>query len=450
MTWEINRSHGTTGLLEFESSSRSISAQEWNYIRDSLADVWDWWAEGVFLRPQPKKNKYNTPDFNVPYVVELTELCCPLDPEAWKSSLPDVENTNTVDSRLGEAFFHLTALVHNELYNYACQQLPQSAEINKIEPTQRRRYQTEHQVDNILLVRFSPSGEDSNYFYNFCSRINSSGSRPEGFFPSNLFAASINLFEINLSGAYLIQVDLRGAYLIQANLRGADLRGADLIQANLSGAYLIQANLIQANLSGADLIQANLSGADLSGAYLIQANLSGADLSGADLIQANLSGADLREADLIQANLRGADLSEADLIQANLRGADLREADLIQANLRGADLSEANLSEANLIQANLIQANLIQANLSRAYLSVADLRGAYLSRADLSEADLSGADLRGAYLIEVRNLTPSQIRSTVNWEEANYQGSWDENEIRWILDQEANQKYIENLKSQTS
>ena len=118
LTWEIARSHGKTELLEFKSSSKSISAQQWTYIRDGLADVWDWWGEGVFLRPQPKKNKYNTPEFDVPYVVKLAELSCPLDPEAWKTSLPDVEKTNTVDARLGEAFFHLTALVHSELYKY--------------------------------------------------------------------------------------------------------------------------------------------------------------------------------------------------------------------------------------------------------------------------------------------------------------------------------------------
>lgn len=222
LTWEIARSHGKTELLEFKSSSKSISVQEWTYIRDGLADVWDWWGEGVLLRPQPKKHRYNNPDFDAPYVLELAKLCCPLDSEAWKFSLPDVVRVNTVDARLGEAFFHLTALVHSELYNYARQQLPQSRKINEIESTRRRRYQTVQQVDDIFLVRFSPSGEDADYFRNFCSRINSAGWRAEGSFPSEISASLIDLGQINLSGANLSAVNLSGT-----NLRLADLRLAE-------------------------------------------------------------------------------------------------------------------------------------------------------------------------------------------------------------------------------
>ncbi len=238
LNWEIQRSQGQTGLFEFPSSNKSISVEQWTYIRDGLADVWEWWGGGILLRPQPKKNKYNTPEFSPPYVTKLAEYCSPLDPEAWKSSLPEVVQVNTVDARLGEAFFHLTALVHSELYNYAHQQLPQTIKINEIAATQRRRYQTLQQVDDISLVRFSPSGENRNYFLNFCSRINSFGWRSEGSFPSNVWASSINLTGVNL-----IRADLRGA-----DLSGADLRGADLIRADLSGAYL--------------------SGAHLNGAYL--------------------------------------------------------------------------------------------------------------------------------------------------------------------------------------
>ena len=368
LTWEIKRSYAQDkkGLLEFKSSNKSISLEQWTYIRDGLADVWDWWGEGVLLRPQPKiTGRQKNTGFDVPYVVELAELCCPLDREAWKTSLPDVVRVNTVDARLGEAFFHLTALVHSELYNYHRQQLPQTTVINQIESTQRRRYQKVQQVDDIFLVRFSPSGVNGNYFRNFCSRINSAGWRSEGSFPSNVVAASINLSEAYLSDAYL---------------RSADLTYADLTYADLSDAYLRSADLAYADLTYADLTYADLTYADL--AY--------------------------------------ADLTYADFTCAYLTYADLTYADLTYANLRSTDLSDANLSDADLI-------------------------GADLSDANLNDADLIGADLRDANLRDAKNLTPAQIKSAFNWEQGIYRGHWDEERKTWVVDQEANQQYIEEL-----
>lgn len=54
-------------------------------------------------------------------------------------------------------------------------------------------------------------------------------------------------------------------------------------------------------------------------------------------------------------------------------------------------------------------------NLSRANLSGASLNRGNLSEANLLEADLSRANLSGA-----ENLTPSQVRSALNWELAIY------------------------------
>ena len=336
LTWEIQRSQGKTGLLEFPSSNKSISLEQWAYIRDGLADVWDWWGEGVLLRPQPQKNRYNTPEFTPPYVVELVEYCCPLDPEAWKPSLPEPVQMNTVDARLGEAFFFLTALVHGELCDYAHQQLPETIEINQIASTQRRRYQILQEVDKISLVRFSPSGENNNYFLRLCDRINCFGGRPNRLFPfpNELWASFINLARVNLSGA--------------------DLAGSDLYGANLTGAFLSQTDLNYSNLRRADFSGAHLIGAELNEAELIGANLSGADLRHADLCAAFLSEADLRHADLSEADLRHADLIEADLNSANLSGANLSGAYLCGAYLCGTDLSGADLNEADFNGADLI------------------------------------------------------------------------------------------------
>jgi len=335
LTWEIQRSQGKTGLLEFPSSNKSISVEQWTYIRDGLADIWDWWGEGVLLCPQPQKNENNTPEITNPYAVKLAKLCFPLDPEAWKYSLPEPVSMSTVDARLGEAFFFLTALVHGELYDYAHQQLPETIEINQIASTQRRRYQTLQQVNDISLVRFSPSGENINYFLRLCDRINCFGGRPNRPFPfpTELSASFINLARVNLTGADfagsdLYGGDLTGAHLINADLNYSNLRGADFSGALLIGAELNEAELNEAKLNGADLRHAFLSGAFLSEADLNGANLSGADLFGTDLI----------EADLNSANLSGANLSHAYLCGAGLSGTDLSGADLNEADFNGADL----------------------------------------------------------------------------------------------------------------
>ncbi len=161
------------------------------------------------------------------------------------------------------------------------------------------------------------------------------------------------------------------------------------------GSFLSRANLSRANLSRANLSGANLSGANLSGAYLIDANLSGAYLS-----DANLSSAYLSSANLSSANLSGANLIDANLIDANLSGAYL-----IDANLSSACLSSVYLSSANLSGANLRDA---------------DLRDAILRDAILRDANLSGADLSGADLRDAKNLTPEQVKSAKNWEQAIY------------------------------
>ncbi|MDJ0729715.1 MAG: pentapeptide repeat-containing protein [Crocosphaera sp.] len=372
LTWEMERS--AQELSPSPLSTRPISIKQWEYIRDGLADVWDWWAEGMFLRPQPKiikeKRKPTEYTFDAPYVEELAEFCCPLDLEVWKTALPEPVRVTTVDGRLGDAFFDLTAIVHSTLYDYQRQKLDSSLNLNECERSQRRRYQIvqlpkDENNQDITLIQFAPSGENPNYFRNYCHRINAAGWRYPGSFPSYVQAIFIYLRE-----TYLNEADLRGA-----DLRGADLRGADLIRA--------------------DLREANLIRADLRGAYL--------------------RGAYLREADLIRANLIRADLIRADLIRADLIRADFSGAYLRGADLRGADLREANLREANLIRADLSGADLIRADLIRADLIRADL-----IRADFSGADLSGADLRGADLRGVKNILPEQIKQAKNWKFADF------------------------------
>jgi uncharacterized protein YjbI with pentapeptide repeats len=123
------------------------------------------------------------------------------------------------------------------------------------------------------------------------------------------------------------------------------------------------------------------------------------DLSGMDLRRVNLKEAALQGVNLEDANLRGTDLS-----LANLSGADLHKTNLVRTNLSAANLTEANVSGANLSEANLSEANFSEANLSETQLLGALFQGSNLSKANLED--------------NVKDLSPSQIRSAKNWEAA--------------------------------
>jgi uncharacterized protein YjbI with pentapeptide repeats len=120
------------------------------------------------------------------------------------------------------------------------------------------------------------------------------------------------------------------------------------------------------------------------------------------------------------ADLIGINLSSYNLYKVNLQGANLKHAILAGAKLHRANLSDVNLASADLSgaildESSLFYANLFGADLSNASLFGSDLRGADLHNANLFGANLYGCDLRGA-----ANLTLSQIRSTINWEQAKF------------------------------
>jgi Pentapeptide repeats (8 copies) len=108
-------------------------------------------------------------------------------------------------------------------------------------------------------------------------------------------------------------------------------------------------------------------------------------------ITPNLTGITLSVAERQMGPINGGPIN---LAEARLRHASLRFATLTSADLTGADLSDTDLREARLIGANLAGAN----------LSVA-----LLDHADFAGAHLTGANLCGTSLLEVRNITQSQI-----------------------------------------
>ena len=105
-----------------------------------------------------------------------------------------------------------------------------------------------------------------------------------------------------------------------------------------------------------------------------------------------------------------------------------------------------NLATANLFGVNLDHAYLDSVNLYGANLAHANLDHAYLDSVNLYNANLAQANLDHAYLIKAKNFTPAQIKSACNWSTALYRGKFDADKLTWIVDEKANEQFIQQLK----
>ena len=96
-----------------------------------------------------------------------------------------------------------------------------------------------------------------------------------------------------------------------------------------------------------DLSEVDLSGAKLQNSVLDSVNFEGSNLEGTHLERASLRGCRFRGANLMNSYLRYADLEGADLVGANLTQATLRNANLRSTNLLAATLSGASMFAAD-------------------------------------------------------------------------------------------------------
>lgn len=314
--WEIQRARGLGNHYEVKGGRPlpKLQQEKWLLVRDTLADVWDWWGEGVHLRPQPKESFETGLEWEKPvaYGVVLTDR---LLSEGFSLIRPT--RITTIDSHLGDALFQLCCDVHRSFIDIpftggsAC-----------------RRYQIID--DRTGGLQFYP-GSESLYWEAYWHRIEAAGYRTRfrGQFP-------------------------RGINLSHVNWNGENLYGHDLSQASLS-----EASLSETKLFGVFLGAANLQNAQLIGVYLAYAFLGYANLNGANIKEGLLFNAEFKEANLAEANL-----TEANLREANLTGANLTEANLREANLTGANLREANLTEAITKGAIGLRADIVE-NLTR-------------------------------------------------------------------------------------
>ncbi len=300
LRWEIARAYGEDPYPAVGMQTLPLAVECWDLVRDGLADAWDWWGEGVHLRPQPRRKRRSRDyDFEPPLALVIAEN----DRQRAGSRAPIPIRLVTVDSHLGDGLFRLAGDVHREIATrLGC---PDATEGDlwaaRLSPGRgARRYQRRIVGAEQTFLVFAPSGENPLYFANYRFRINAAGYRPLGEFPTGASLAKLDLSGVKMPGFMLARTDLAGADLSEADLRRADLRRADLRRARL----------VQTDLRAAVARDADFGGADLESANLRRAQLFGCDFTAANLEKAILRLSDADEATVAEEQLDRARVSE--------------------------------------------------------------------------------------------------------------------------------------------
>jgi hypothetical protein len=258
--WHLIAWHLQLAYTEFSPPQPPLEIAQWQIIRDGLADMWDWWGEGVHLRGQPYRDGDDFTRFKPPFVVDLVDRSLPqrryeldVDPIPYR--------TTGHDSNLGLAIYALAVSVHLHVARAQGIKFPYTLE----EPS--RRYQfTVKDENGRRFTLFAPSGRRADYFLNYVRRIQAAGwRRIKGFTRERPHFAVV-----------LAHADLTGLDFRDAGLASADLSNSILVRADLSSTRSACVNLTGANLSGAHLDDARLPGADLRDSNCTQAQLDSA------------------------------------------------------------------------------------------------------------------------------------------------------------------------------
>ncbi len=184
LVWETQRSSGKEEERQIGQSLDAVTFAQWEIIRDSLNDLWDWWGEGVHLRPQPFRDKSDNLCYHPAFVNELLDYSLPRDrgpdaPEWWPGRLVNA------DANVGDTLCQLNAWVHSAILHLSGWNGIREAreELQEYTETVRHPYQSRYQHCERVFVLFRPSGSRKVYFQNYCSRVNAAGNRPSGPFP---------------------------------------------------------------------------------------------------------------------------------------------------------------------------------------------------------------------------------------------------------------------------
>lgn len=261
----------------------------WKWLRDVLADLWEWWADGAHLRPQIKNDRRKGSTVEASLVEELIRWAAPK--SVPEDDTLELESAFSLDAHLGEGLCELCALVHFHIATadgWTGWELSKT-ELVEIEP--RRKFQKDIKSGKNDFVLFAPGGlklkegynED---FHQYIARVNAAYGRPRDTFPTSAFLAGTFLQGVTFAGESLGDVNFTNAFLSGASFFRAYSRQASFLGANLNNSNLDLGYCFGANFSNAKLIGASLDGAKLEGASFRGTSLDGTKLNGASLERA--------------------------------------------------------------------------------------------------------------------------------------------------------------------
>lgn len=266
LQWETGRATGQKEIaLPDAQPTALLELDQWKVVRDGMADVWDWWAEGVHMRPQPSIARRQELQFDPPYVQELVELMVPFD--LPRGVIPTPPRTVAADAQLGDGLFRLSNWLHffvaeaegwlgPEGHRAPAELWENVSDIGE----GPRRHQASAGSER-RWVLFSPSGKSAVYWQNYAARINSAGWRPGFMFPFGCDCRGVDLRECHLTvsgDTSLIRTDWSFANLSRCSAAGTEFNNTVFRLCLLHGA----------NLNGSSFTSSvELLGADLSDAY---------------------------------------------------------------------------------------------------------------------------------------------------------------------------------------
>jgi uncharacterized protein YjbI with pentapeptide repeats len=372
LDWELTRTDGIPrpGPMQAMATER-LDRDGWRKVRDGLADLWEWWGEGVHLRSQEQRESARAElHLSPPFVQCVIEGYLDSPPAPTLVVAP---RTAAIDAQLGDALFRLSAFVHFRVATadgWAGANAPQDDQEGEPtetwevrSPTQSELWWREAQAAYDMIrpcqvrtssghVLFSPAGRRPEYFANFTSRINGGGNRPDGPFPGGVDASGADLRRVtlaslgdsvspakwefaNISHAKLVGSFARNDFsrVVATNLRAlsADLNGALFVDALLRNSSLDGAVLENASFEGATLINTSFTGSSLDGVIF-----HSADIVSLGFVRASMRGVDVRSAALRDVHFADVDLSNSDFQDASLVNVAFQRANLFSTDLRGA------------------------------------------------------------------------------------------------------------------
>jgi len=335
LRWEIGRANkieAAPALLAGQPTE-PLDLNGWHAIRNALADLWDWWAEGVHLRPQPDYNQRQEIILSPPYAQELVEWSMPLDYQRG-ATLPTPSRFTAIDAHMGDALFCISCQVHFQiavkegwLYASNGEMLPplelwrEASEIG----AGPRRHQTTVPRGETTFILFYPSGKSPDYFENYSFRINGAGWRPLGAFPLGF----------DLSGIDLRSTSIRIPIPFNEPRGNVNWAFANLCDAKALGSLFYRHIMTHVLAQGAVFWNCMISRADLTDSDYRKSKFSSTSLDSTNLTNTDLSDANLYKVDFARAKLENTDLSRADVSEGNLDEADL-------VSVRGEPHQEAN------------------------------------------------------------------------------------------------------------